>query len=134
MKKAQRFITNCPPYVFTVVVIIAILWLTLAPHPTGDINLPLFQGADKLIHGIMFGGFTGALIFDSWRMRKTITRRMLCLSFIAGSAFGLVIEVLQRQMALGRGFEWADCGADTAGALLAIVVAWRIKKRCEKSV
>ncbi len=40
----------------TAVVVLAILWLTLAPKPLPDSDVHWFEGADKVVHGCMFGG------------------------------------------------------------------------------
>ena len=46
------------------VVLIAIIYLTLFPQPLGENEVHLFEGADKIVHFIMFGGLTGTFIFD----------------------------------------------------------------------
>lgn len=98
-----------------------ILWLTLAPHPTGDLDLPLFPGADKVVHAIMFG-FLALMVqletmkYRGWKLLSLTT--IAVIAFIC-AIFGIGIEVLQRAMGLGRSFETLDILADTGGAMLA---------------
>lgn len=121
-RRVARWLRWCPRWGVSAAVVALILWLTLAPHPVGDADIPLFPGADKVVHGIMFGTLTFALWFDSSRDRGAWNPAGAgrSLWFAVGSAlFGLLIEWLQLSMQMGRGFEWADAGADLAGCLLA---------------
>lgn len=122
------------PGLLTAIIILSILWLTLAPHPLPETNLPLFPGADKLVHAIMFGTLAGVLCLDRdlWRVRRLKRTGLLpagsslipprhvaiiiCI-IIATVAFGGLIEVLQEQMHAGRTSDGWDFVADTAGAI-----------------
>ena len=44
------------------IVIAVILYATLNDNPLGADELPIFPGADKVIHAIMFGGLFLSLI------------------------------------------------------------------------
>lgn len=105
--------------VTSVVVTGLILWLTLAPHPVGDIDIPLFPGADKVVHAAMFGGLTLALAFDVALGRGrlpsvAVVGRLAVISFL----FGGLIEILQSVMGEGRQGDLLDFAADIAGALI----------------
>ena len=56
----------------TILVTGAILWLTLAPHPLPESDMPVIPGMDKVVHGCMFGGLYFILAFDAllWRIGK----------------------------------------------------------------
>lgn len=56
--------THIKPFIFSAIVLTAILWLTLSPDPLPDNDLPLFEGMDKIVHACMFGGLYFALRFD----------------------------------------------------------------------
>lgn len=121
MNRFREIIGKIPTGVISGVTLALILWLTLAPHPTGSVDLPLFPGADKVAHAIMFGFLTFVVLLE-WMKRKGWT--MLPLASIAAVAFavgvlGIIIEVIQRAMGLGRTFETLDIIADTAGAFAA---------------
>ena len=48
--KLTKFLISLPPCIFSVVCIIAVLYLTLVPRPLPDMDIPLFPGADKVVH------------------------------------------------------------------------------------
>lgn len=109
--------------------VVLVLWLTLAPDPTPDVQLPSFLGpyGDKIVHAIMMGGITGALIFDYKRRRPGAPRR-LTLSFVvwlavAMLAFSFVDEWAQGAMGLGRSTDIMDFVADAVGIAVALLVA-----------
>lgn len=120
MKNLKLRLANLPPWTLTIITIAVILWMTLAPHPLGDEDIPLFPGADKLVHAIMFGGLTIVALLDITRRQRWRPVPARCLWFVAilASLLGVLIEICQWKMGLGRSFEWADIAADTAGAFL----------------
>lgn len=99
-----------------------ILWLTLAPDPVGELDVPLFEGIDKVVHACMFGFLAGIIWFDAgrrrgrWHTPSLAHRTLFCCEALL---LGIAIEFAQKQMAMGRGFEPADMLADAAGCLLA---------------
>lgn len=120
MERIRRSLSAVPSWLFTVIVFLAIIWLTLAPKPLGEEMPPLFEGADKIAHAIMFGGFSIVMLLDwqrkhSWK--PVYVRRVIAVALIS-SLLGAIIEVLQTSMGMGRGFEYGDIIADTVGAFL----------------
>ena len=117
----MRRLLRLPGWTLTSVCSMAIAWLTLAPRPIGDVDLPLFPGADKLVHAIMFGGLSLCILLDTLRRgprwHPFTWTGWLVAAFIASLA-GLVIEYLQLYTQLGRSFEWTDWIADSFGAFL----------------
>lgn len=121
MEKLRNILRKVPTGLLSGVTLAVILWLTLAPHPTGDLDLPLFPGADKVVHALMFG-FLGFVIL--LEMMKRLNWKPLSLVTIGAvafiiSAFGVGIEFAQRAMGMGRGLEILDMLADAAGAFTA---------------
>lgn len=104
-----------PPGLFTGVVTVAVLWLTLAPEPLGEDAGPLIPGMDKFGHFMMFGGLTVAVCIDLWLKHRLSLGTMLVAAFVV-SLFGGGIELIQDGMNVGRGAEWADWLADIIGA------------------
>ncbi|MDE7114969.1 MAG: VanZ family protein, partial [Muribaculaceae bacterium] len=106
------------------VTVAVILWLTLVPRPLGDMKPELFPGADKVVHAIMFGGLALMILTDCSRSRGW--HRLSLLSVITAAAvstlFGIVIELLQREMDLGRSYDFYDILADAAGAVTAALL------------
>lgn len=117
----KRLLNNIPTGILTGLVLAAILWLTLAPHPTGKLVLPLFRGADKIVHGLMFFALTAALLTDIMKKRhwQALSLPTIGLTAFITAIIGVLIEIGQRKMGLGRSFETLDILADAGGAFLA---------------
>ena len=121
----KSILNKLPNWTLSIITVLAILWLTLAPKPLGDEPPKLFPGADKVVHAIMFGGFTIVMLLDwqrknQWKMVKT---QRAFLSATVSAILGILIEIAQAQMGLGRGFEYADIIADTIGAYI-FAILW----------
>lgn len=109
----------------TAIVVAVIIYATLFPHPVGADALPVIPGIDKVVHAIMFGGLTGALIFDYARSHgRTLPSCGIAVLFALSSILaGGAIELLQDAMQLGRGADVYDFIADAAGASAAFFIA-----------
>lgn len=120
MDKIRNLLSRFPGWLFTVLTILIILWLTLMPDPLGDDAPSLFPGADKLVHAIMFGFLTTMIMLDRQRRNrwKELGGKFIIASALISSLFGILIEVLQLEMDMGRGFEVADMVADAGGSFL----------------
>lgn len=129
MKTIRKFLDRLPAWTLTIVCFLAICWLTLAPHPLPDNDIPLFPGADKIVHAIMFGGFTLCIILD-WNRRHGWPADIGKGDWYApdfASAFGIVTEIMQKEMHLGRSGDVWDLVADVTGAFL-VCGGWCIFK------
>lgn len=105
----------------------AVLWLTLAPDPVPDTGVYLFPHADKVVHAIMFGGLTGAILFDWRRMPEHRSQRMpvrtvVMIAFIV-TVIATLDELSQTAMALGRYTDMMDLLADWVGIIVAVFTA-----------
>lgn len=120
-EKLHAWMKRVPRWLFTVVCLLVILYLTLMPDPLGDEELPLFPGADKIVHGLMFFGLTICMLFDEMRARgwKVLSLPVISLISLIGMGVGIGIEYLQEAMDLGRGKEFWDMVADAFGAISA---------------
>ena len=117
----KRFLSKIPTGVLSVIVFAAIMWLTLVPHPTGKMSLSLFPGADKIAHGVMFFALTAALLTDIMKKQRwqALSLPVIGLTAFVTTIAGVIIEIAQRKMGLGRSFETLDIIADAGGAFLA---------------
>lgn len=142
-----------PSWSLTIVVTLVILYLTLWPDPLPDDTPQFFPGADKVVHGLMFGGLTLVILIDRQRYlaRQTgsshangtelhgqhiksdriawlpLNIRFVLSVALASSLFGAVIECLQWGMGLGRGFEVWDIVADTLGSFIFAMLWLRLQ-------
>ncbi|MCH5227137.1 MAG: VanZ family protein [Muribaculaceae bacterium] len=123
-------LSKLPPALFTIITGVVILWLTLAPKPLGEHPPQLFPGADKLAHGLMFGGLTAMMLFDWQRVHQweRASWGMATLYATAVTFFGIFIECAQNLMQQGRGFEWGDILADTIGAFT-FAILWMLLQK-----
>lgn len=128
MKELKRHLSRLPAWLLTIVTVALILWLTLAPDPLPDEEpLHLFPGADKVVHGLMFGFLTFTALVDWSRGRdyRRVGWKVCLLTAALVTCFGIAIEFAQRGMALGRGFEILDMVADGTGAFT-VAAIWII--------
>lgn len=120
MESILRFCKTWWPTALTLGVV---LYATLWPDPVAADDVMLFPGADKLIHAIMMGGLTSAILFDMRRAGHSLTRRRILAVGAVIVVFSVIDEILQAAMDLGRAFEAVDILADTAGIIIASFTA-----------
>ena len=120
----EKIIDWMPRGVCSGLTLALILWLTLAPHPVGDMDVPLFPGADKVVHAIMFGWLTWMFYIDVSKLQgaRRVSTKVIWMCAVVSTAIGGLIEWLQHIMDLGRGMELADLGADALGCLIAAIL------------
>lgn len=117
MQKIRENLSKLPAWIFTILTIILILWLTLAPDPLGDDAPELFPGADKIVHALMFGFLTVMIALDHQRKYswQPVSTGFVISGAILSALLGIAVEFAQFHMALGRGFEIADMISDCIG-------------------
>lgn len=119
VKKIRELFDRIPLWIPSVLTVALICWLTLAPRPLGDVEVPLFPGADKIAHGLMFGFLVIIILVDICRARKWKSVSLPVVSVVAlgCAAFGVGIEFVQQHMQAGRSLEAMDMVADVTGAI-----------------
>lgn len=125
----KRFFYNAPAFLYTAIVAAAIIYLTLFPHPLPDNDIKWWKHTDKVVHALMFGGFTIACVYDYTRKFRVATvsiKTILKISAIS-ITFGGLIEIAQTVMNIGRSGDWLDFVADIAGIVIfALISKWVI--------
>lgn len=118
MEKFRALIDKLPTWFLPAVAIAAILWLTLAPHPAGKLDIPLFPGADKIVHVALFGFLAFVVLLEAMKEKRWTTLSLFTIGVISFlcTGFGVGIEFIQKAMGLGRSLELLDMAADGAGA------------------
>ena len=126
MPQLKVTLNHIPNFLLSIICFLAIIFLTLSPNPTGGISIPMFHGADKIAHGIMFGGQTITICIDIFRKYHFISLKyfQILIVIISSSAFGIIIEYLQSIMQYGRSFEIADIIADIIGCIIFAII-WK---------
>lgn len=126
----MKILDRIPRFLTSAVVTAGVLYLTLAPRPFGSVRIPLFEGADKVVHFMMFFAMAFAYHFDFRRGKKPVDEaRLIGWIFVSLSAFGGLIELAQWKMRMGRSGDWYDLLADIAGAVYGIILAWLISAK-----
>lgn len=126
----MKILDRIPRFLTSAVVTAGVLYLTLAPRPFGSVRIPLFEGADKVVHFMMFFAMAFAYHFDFRRGKKSVDEaRLMGWIFVSLSAFGGLIELAQWKMRMGRSGDWYDLLADIAGAVYGIILAWLISSK-----
>ena len=93
--------------------------------PSDDLpELPLFPGADKIIHSCMYLGLTW---LACWSLRAESKPKWYYFIFLFSVSWGAIMELLQLLMRMGRSFELFDILSNLvgtfAGLLLYILMA-----------
>lgn len=126
----MKILDRIPRFLTSAVVTAGVLYLTLAPRPFGSVRIPLFEGADKVVHFMTFLAMAFAYHFDFRRGKKPVDEaRLMGWIFVSLSAFGGLIELAQWKMRMGRSGDWYDLLADIAGAVYGIILAWLISAK-----
>ena len=85
-----------------------------------DLEFPVFEGMDKVVHLLIFAllGFCFEAAFPRMKFRYYIQIVII---------YGMLTEILQDEMNMGRSFEGLDLVADLLGCLIGYFVFYKIK-------
>ena len=85
-----------------------------------DLEFPVFEGMDKVVHLLIFAmlGFCFRAAFPRMKFLYYIQIMLI---------YGMLTEILQDEMHLGRSFEGLDLISDTIGVLIGYYVFEKIK-------
>ncbi len=113
-------------WIWSILCVGVVLWLTLSSDPLdGAQEMIWFEGADKLVHAIMFGGVVSALMFDYKRgdCQRVLSVGTIVSFAIGGAVFGIADELAQQYLTVARSGEVLDFVADISGIILASLLA-----------
>ena len=115
----KRFFKKLPVGVLSAIAIVVIAYLSLAPNPVGG-GLHLFPHSDKVAHILMYFFATILFLMDYAKFKMPHHTKLNVEIALMASAMllGLVMEVLQLIMQIGRGYDIFDLAANCTGALL----------------
>ncbi len=95
-----------------------IAFLSLLPSKDFP-QLPMFAGADKVVHTVMYMGLT---ILACWSMHAESKHKWYFLVFLFAVSWGITMEIFQFIMHQGRSFEVFDIVANSIGALIGLSI------------
>ncbi len=101
-----------------VLYVLGIMALSLLP-PQDLPKIPLFRGADKVIHFMMY--FVFSILF-CWALRTERHYSRLFFIVVLTIGWGVLMEFIQFSMRMGRSFSWYDISANSLGVLAGIVI------------
>ena len=82
-------------------------------------ELPLFPGADKLVHTVMY---LGLALLVCWSMHAEVKHKWYGLVTIFAILWGVLMEFFQLNMHLGRSFDFFDILANSLGAIIGVAI------------
>jgi len=98
--------------VFLVVVYVGFI-AALSLLPPQDLpQVPMFRGEDKLIHFMMYFGFS---ILFCWTLKVELNYSKLFFVILITVGWGILMEYMQLDMHVGRSFSWYDGMANSIG-------------------
>ena len=95
-----------------------IAFLSLLP-PNDLPDIPLFHGADKIIHACMYLGLSW---LACWSMHAEIKHKWYYLIILFSIGWGVMMEIFQFLMHLGRSFEFNDMIGNSIGTLIGVLI------------
>ena len=126
----KKLINYIPSGVFSVLATVFVLYVLLSPDsaiPNSWLGLFNFKNGDKVLHVLLFMFLAFAYLYDYTKFKSPHHNKVdkeLALTVLAASV-GLMTEVGQLAMGLGREFDQLDIYADVVGAFLAFgIVHW----------
>lgn len=104
-------------YALVFIYVGCIMTLSLIP-PQSFPKIPLFEGADKVVHFLMYLVFS---VLSSWALKTELFRSRTLLILPATIGWGILMEVIQLEMHWGRSFSWFDVLANTIGVTFGLL-------------
>jgi len=95
-----------------------VAFLSLLP-PKDFPDIPLFPGADKVVHTCMYLGLTW---LACWSMHAEVKRIWYYLIILFSISWGVVMEIFQYIMHMGRSFDLYDIAGNSLGTLIGVLI------------
>jgi len=114
----------------SLVYLVIIAFLSLLP-PNDFPEIPLFPGVDKIVHTCMYLGLTW---LACWSMHAEIKHIWYYLIILFSISWGIVMEIFQYIMHMGRSFDPYDIAGNSFGTLIGVLIyilMAQIKKRID---
>ena len=105
-------------YALLVIYLLFVMALSLLP-PQDLPKIPLFKGADKLVHFTMYLIFS---VLGCWALKAEENRYGIWLIVPLTVGWGILMEFIQLELRMGRSFSWYDIVANTTGVAVGIII------------
>ena len=122
MRNFKKFLMAIPVGIPSLVAVAVIVYLSLSSDPLGTADLPLFPGADKIAHILMYFCATVVFLLDYAKHRLPHhVRTSPELAIVVGAALlGVLMEVCQLMYTNARSYSEGDMLANGVGAFAAM--------------
>ncbi len=108
------------PVRFLLVILYVGIIAALSLLPTSDLPpIPLFRGADKIIHFAMYFFFS---LFFCWALKTEMSYSRLFFIIPVTIGWGVLMEVMQLEMHQGRSFSLFDMLANSIGVFAGVLI------------
>jgi len=88
--------------------------------PPNDLpDIPLFPGADKIVHTCMYLGLAW---LACWSMHAEIKHKWYYIIILFSIGWGVMMEIFQFLMHLGRAIEFYDIVSNSIGTLIGVLI------------
>ena len=103
---------------------LSLIYLTIVAFlsllPPNDLpDIPLFPGADKIVHTCMYLGLAW---LACWAMHAEVKRKWYYIIILFSISWGVMMEIFQFLMHLGRSFEFYDIISNSIGTLIGVLI------------
>jgi VanZ family protein len=105
-------------FILVILYVGCIAALSLLP-PQDFPQLPLFEGADKVVHFMMYFIFSLLLC---WAVKTELNYTRLFLTIPVTIGWGIFMEIMQFEMHLGRSFDIYDILANSTGVFVGVIL------------
>jgi VanZ family protein len=95
-----------------------VAFLSLLP-PNDFPDIPLFPGADKIVHTCMY---LGLAFLACWCMHAEVKHKWYYIVTLFSIGWGITMEIFQYLMHLGRSFDFYDIEGNSFGTLIGVLI------------
>jgi len=115
-------------YYYIAIWSVIITGLSLAPKSVfHEEKVHLFKGADKIVHFLMYFILMSIWCFATKKILKEKRKQFIIKGLVFGVFLGIILEILQKYLDIGRSFDTFDIIANTTGLFFVLL----INKNCK---
>lgn len=125
--RAILYCLNNRQFIKILLILATLTTLFFTMLPPAQLGESQLYSYDKLGHFLIFFGWT--LLYGLFMFSKNQTETKFVLIFLAGSVFGVSVEIFQGILPIARTMDAYDALADICGSAVAIGILFLIKRR-----
>lgn len=120
----KKFINKIPSGLLSLITFVVIIYVSLDNNPFEINQVQLFEGADKIIHALMYGFLVMVMIYESSKFLYFEEPDFISyiLLIMMSFLFSVSMELLQEIMEIGRHMDIYDIIANLRGIIIGSLV------------